>query len=331
MPISTRTTIRRRLFDPHHFSYRPASPHLRPYTRLNLSKVHKPMPSEISDVQLASPERTEELRQSLAEIRACVTAASASSGSDLNYPKELVAVSKYKPSSDILVCYNEGQRDFGENYVQELVDKAKELPLEIQWHFIGTFQSNKAKLLAAIPNLHTVQTISSEKAATALNKALPTSRTTPLNVLIQINTSGEDAKSGLSSLSSLAPPPSTSLSDLHKLVKHIITGCPNLRLQGLMTIGSLDQSLSAKETEKNDDFERLKETSDVLRRWLQTEFEDHDGGRKWGEEGSGRLLLSMGMSSDFEAAIKAGSDIVRVGTGIFGSRNAKDEMNSTKS
>jgi len=249
------------------------------------------------------------------------------------FSRTLVAVSKYKPSADILVCYEDGQRDFGENYVQELVDKAKELPLEIQWHFIGTLQSNKAKLLASIPNLHTVQTLSSEKAANALNKALPANRTVPLNVLIQINTSGEDAKSGLPPLSLSPSIPTSSPSELHKLAKHIITSCPKLRLHGLMTIGALELSLSASEMEKNADFERLKETRDALQGWLQTEFgsqtDVEDKSWRWGDDNTGKLVLSMGMSSDFEAALKAGSDIVRVGTGIFGSRKTKEEVKAT--
>ncbi|KAK7027253.1 hypothetical protein VNI00_015342 [Paramarasmius palmivorus] len=261
----------------------------------------------------ASVERAEELRESLAEIRERVEALSSNSAT-------LVAVSKYKPSSDILVCYENGQKDFGENYVQELVDKAKELPSSIQWHFIGTLQSNKAKILASIPNLYAVQTISSEKGANALNKALPEDRTTPLNILLQVNTSGEDSKSGVAPLSRGVD---ESNAELKQLAKHIITSCPKLRLQGLMTIGALELSLHATETEKNADFERLKETRDVLTEWLASELGDSASG-KWGE--NGRLLLSMGMSSDFEAALKAGSDIVRVGTGIFGQRKKKEEI-----
>ena len=88
-----------------------------------------------------------------------------------------------------------------------------------------------------------------------------------------------------------------------------------------MTIGALELSLSASETEKNADFERLKETRDLLAKNLDGTY--GEGDRKWGEEQSGRLLLSMGMSNDFEAALKSGSDIVRVGTGIFGQRAAK--------
>lgn len=89
-----------------------------------------------------------------------------------------------------------------------------------------------------------------------------------------------------------------------------------------MTIGALDQSLNASETEKNDDFERLKETRDALQKALATDFDGVQSAR-WGNEETGRLNLSMGMSSDFEAALKAGSDIVRVGTGIFGARTKK--------
>ncbi|KAK7466067.1 hypothetical protein VKT23_004791 [Stygiomarasmius scandens] len=277
-------------------------------------------------VPKASNERAQELRENLQEIRQRVQDASASSSSGTR-PK-LVAVSKYKPSSDIMVCYEDGQLDFGENYVQELVDKAKELPLEIRWHFIGTLQSNKAKVLAGIPNLHTIQTLSSVKAATALNKALAssTSRTSPLNVLVQVNTSGEDAKSGLSPLSSSS---SIAESDLAKLVKHVIANCPHLQFQGLMTIGSLELSLHASETEKNADFEKLRETRDLLQEWLRGE--EFAAKAQWGSaEHGGNLVMSMGMSSDFEAALKAGSDIVRVGTGIFGQRKMKEEVKAER-
>ncbi|KJA19749.1 hypothetical protein HYPSUDRAFT_143380 [Hypholoma sublateritium FD-334 SS-4] len=266
-----------------------------------------------SESSTANEERTQELLESLAEIRLRVEAAKVASSSPT-----LVAVSKIKPASDVLACYNDGQLDFGENYVQELEEKAKILPTDIRWHFIGTLQSNKAKTLASIPNLWSVQTLGLIKAATALNKGLPDERSSSLRVLIQVNTSGEDSKSGI--------PPLTTLSDQEKseivlLAKHILTQCPKLRLEGLMTIGSLELSLNASESEKNADFETLKSTRDVLDAYLRKHFPGDES--KWGEETSGRLLLSMGMSSDFEAALKAGSDIVRVGTGIFGQRPKK--------
>ncbi|KAF8176157.1 hypothetical protein K438DRAFT_1847059 [Mycena galopus ATCC 62051] len=208
--------------------------------------------------------RNEEILESLAEIRSRVAACSTSNPN----PATLVAVSKYKPASDIQACFTAGQLDFGENYVQELEDKAKALPTEIRWHFIGTLQSNKAKVLAGLQI-----------------------GTRPL--------SAEDVANA----------------EAAQLARHIVKECPRLRLQGLMTIGALEQSLA--DTDENADFERLKGTRDVLARALTEEF----GVERWGE--GGRLLLSMGMSSDFEAALKAGSDIVRVGTGIFGARAKK--------
>jgi PLP dependent protein len=164
-----------------------------------------------------------------------------------------------------------------------------------------------------IPNLYSIHTLASTKTATSLNKYIPPERTTSLNVLIQINTSGEDSKSGLDPLLS----PADAESELQSLAKHIITECPKLHLQGLMTIGALEQSLSG---DDNKDFEVLKKTASVLQEHLTSEGFDALSG-KWGQDG--RLLLSMGMSGDFEAAIKAGSDIVRVGSSIFGERPKK--------
>ncbi|KAF8635081.1 hypothetical protein AX15_000565 [Amanita polypyramis BW_CC] len=273
-----------------------------------------------------TPERVAELLESLADVRERVqTAYSSVSSSQAPLAREptLVAVSKYKPASDILACFESAsQLDFGENYVQELVEKSAVLPRDIRWHFIGTLQSNKAKTLASIPNLYAIQTLTSTKTATALNKSIPPERDTPLRVLIQINTSGEESKSGL-------PPLSKSIGDtnidteLTQLAKHVVTECPRLRLEGLMTIGAIDQSHQAAESGENADFERLGETRDVLHQWLTKEFDQLSGSKRWGREEDGRLVLSMGMSSDFEAAIKARSDIVRVGTGIFGRRPPK--------
>jgi hypothetical protein len=128
-----------------------------------------------------------------------------------------------------------------------------------------------------------------------------------------VNTSGEENKSGLPPLGATAD---VGTSELAQLVLHIVTKCPRLRFEGLMTIGALEQSLSASETKKNADFETLEETRDRLKEFL----DEKQAGRSWGHEASGNLVLSMGMSSDFEAALRAGSNIVRVGTGIFGQR-----------
>ena len=148
-----------------------------------------------------------------------------------------------------------------------------------------------------------------------MNKALPSDReSSPLNVLLQVNTSGEDSKSGLPPLSE----DFTSDSEVVALAKHIIEKCPRLRVQGLMTIGSITESLS--QTEGNHDFETLKHTRDRLQSQLTTVLPQAEN---WGQ--NGKLLLSMGMSSDFEVALRSGSDIVRVGTGIFGERHKKGE------
>ena len=184
--------------------------------------------------------------------------------------------------------------------------------------------SEHLTFLVAIPNLYAVQTVSSIKAADALNKALAsTSRSpiSPLNVLLQINTSNEDEKGGLPPLRNIELDPETGAGNpLVELALHVIRNCPSLHLQGLMTIGSLAESLS--DTEVNKDFLTLVETRNQLEAALSYHLTAEEG-EKRGE--AAQLLVSMGMSSDFEAALRSGSDIVRVGTGIFGQRHLKSE------
>jgi uncharacterized pyridoxal phosphate-containing UPF0001 family protein len=172
----------------------------------------------------------------------------------------------------------------------------------------------------AVPSLYCVQTVTSEKAATGLNKGLPDARTEPLNILLQVNTSGEDSKSGLAPLAAGADADAAS-SELVQLATHVLAACPRLHLQGLMTIGALAQSLA--HGAPNRDFAALKETRDALHAALERARADGKVERGWGGA-DGRLLLSMGMSSDFEDALKDGSDVVRVGTGIFGARPQKE-------
>lgn len=114
----------------------------------------------------------------------------------------LVAVSKTKSEGDVRAAYDAGQRHFGENYAQELAEKAPQLPADVRWHFIGHLQTNKAKLVANVPGLYMVETIDSAKLASALNRALPETAP-PLRVLIQVNTSGEDGASRRSRIVSL--------------------------------------------------------------------------------------------------------------------------------
>jgi pyridoxal phosphate enzyme (YggS family) len=152
--------------------------------------------------------------------------------------------------------------------------------------------------LIAIPNLHILETLSSIKVADLLQKNLEHT----LNVYLQVNTSGEDAKAGLPPLSSS----STASEPLAELALHVIRDCDRLNLLGLMTIGSWDASHDT--SKPNPDFTSLTETSKELRRILKDEGHERD------------LELSMGMSADFGQAVKEGSNSVRVGTRIFGER-----------
>ncbi|RDL39408.1 PLP-binding barrel [Venustampulla echinocandica] len=217
-----------------------------------------------------------------------------------------VAVSKLKPAADILALYQEAKQEhFGENYAQELMEKAEMLPKDIKWHFIGGLQSNKCKpLTTAISNLWCVSSVDSEKKATQLSLGRSTHTSlAPLNIHIQVNTSGEAAKSG-----------ATPGSETTTLAKHVLSTCPHLNLLGLMTIGAIARSKEMKAGEENEDFRILKEERDRL----ETELKEELGGRK--------LELSMGMSEDFEGAIMMGSDEVRVGSTIFGERPKKEEF-----
>ncbi|GAA5856272.1 hypothetical protein JCM8547_000847 [Rhodosporidiobolus lusitaniae] len=269
-------------------------------------------------VQPATPERAEELRDNYDHIADEVTAATTQrEGQD---KPRLVAVSKYKPSSDILALYEHGVRHFGENYPQELEEKAKELPDDIAWHFIGTLQSNKCKMLASIPNLFAIETLTSVKSANHLHNTLSSlspPRFTPLHIFLQVNTSGEDQKSGLPALSSPSSP-----TDIVDLAAHILSKCPTLRLKGLMTIGSFDASTS---DAPNPDLEALKTTRTALLEALRKKGQADEAVRRALEqvEAEGGLELSMGMSNDFVEAIQQGSTNVRVGSSIFGSRPPK--------
>uniref|UniRef100_A0A9J2PDJ3 Pyridoxal phosphate homeostasis protein n=2 Tax=Ascaris TaxID=6251 RepID=A0A9J2PDJ3_ASCLU len=205
----------------------------------------------------------------------------------------LVAVSKTKHPDLVKRCYDEGQRKFGENYVQELQEKAAALANDcphIEWHFIGQIQSNKIAKLAAIQNLHCVETLSSEKHCTMLDKEMA-KRGRRINVYVQTNTSNEPQKGGATPESAL------------NVAQFIREQCPSLRFAGFMTIGSFEQSSSQ---QPNADFDVL---FDVRKKFCE---------RTGVSEGD--YDLSMGMSHDFETAVLQGSTSVRVGTTIFGSR-----------
>lgn len=136
---------------------------------------------------MSSLSRQEQITSSLNSLLSTIKSASTS-------PTRLVAVSKYIPAEDIQSAYLAGQRHFGENYIQELIAKSSDLPSDIKWHFIGSLQSNKCKLLVQkVDNLWCVETVDSEKKARLLeNAAASIEREESLRVFIQVNTSGEE-------------------------------------------------------------------------------------------------------------------------------------------
>ncbi|KAG8446439.1 hypothetical protein GDO86_014046 [Hymenochirus boettgeri] len=197
----------------------------------------------------------------------------------------------------VIEAYRHGQRYFGENYVQELVEKASNADLlsscpEIKWHFIGHLQKTHINKLVAVPNLYLLETIDSMKLADKVNSSWQKKGSSEkLKVMVQVNTSSEDSKHGL--------PPGETIG----LVKHITEKCPSLEFVGLMTIGSFGYDITEG---PNPDFQRLlaqrEEVCEKLRLAVDT------------------VELSMGMSSDFEHAIEVGSTNIRIGSTIFGER-----------
>ncbi|MBA6337601.1 MULTISPECIES: YggS family pyridoxal phosphate-dependent enzyme [unclassified Colwellia] len=196
----------------------------------------------------------------------------------------LLAVSKTKTSAMIEQAYLAGQREFGENYIQEAVEKIAELQSlsDITWHFIGPIQSNKTRLIA--DNFAWVHSVDRIKVAKRLNDHR-SSQDTPLNVCLQVNISGEESKSGIA------------VKDIKALVD-CIEHCPHLTLRGLMAIPEKNASEQS--------FEKMQQ----LYTQLKKEHPSMD-------------TLSMGMSGDLSDAIAKGSTMVRVGSAIFGAREDK--------
>jgi pyridoxal phosphate enzyme (YggS family) len=200
----------------------------------------------------------------------------------------LVAVSKTKPIEDIKALYDLGQRDFGENYVQELTEKAEQLPKDIRWHFIGHLQSNKVKYIA--PFIHLIHVVDSLKLLQEINKqALKNNRV--IDCLLQVYIAKEETKFGL---------------DEQELTQ-LLTDIPesplaNISVKGLMGMASFTENM---ETVRNEF------------RYLKTIFDRHAG---LPTDDCRLNILSMGMSSDYKMAIEEGSNMVRIGSLIFGER-----------
>lgn len=197
---------------------------------------------------------------------------------------QLLAVSKRHSTDAIQQAYDAGQRAFGENYVQELVEKAQELSsLDIEWHFIGALQSNKSKDIANVASW--VHTIDRLKIARRLSEQRP-AELPALNVCLQVNVNNEVNKSGVS------------LDEVEALAE-AVSVLPNIKLRGLMAI----PEASTDEAQQRRNFALLA-----------------DEQRRLNSKGYALDTLSMGMSGDMPAAIAEGATIVRIGTAIFGSR-----------
>ena len=220
----------------------------------------------------------------LQAVRARIAAASVAAGRPAESVR-LLAVSKTWPAASVREAVAAGQRAFGENYVQEAVDKAKELAgLSLEWHFIGPLQSNKTRLVAE--NFAWVHSVDRLKIAERLAAQRP-SDLAPLQVCIQVNVSGEASKSGCGP-------------DQAATLAHAVTALPGLCLRGLMAI-----------PEPSED-KQLQRRRFALLRQLHGQL--NAGGLKLD-------TLSMGMSHDLEAAIMEGATLVRIGTAIFGERD----------
>lgn len=228
-----------------------------------------------------------DIAHNLAQVRDKISAAASRCGR-ASEEVTLLAVSKTKPASAIEEAIAAGQRAFGENYVQEGVEKIRHFQAQgvegLQWHFIGPLQSNKSRLVAE--HFDWCHTIDRLRIAARLSEQRP-AELPPLNMLIQINISDENSKSGIS------------LEALDALAAEVAE-LPHLRLRGLMAI-------PAPESDYVRQFEVARQMA-VAFAGLQARYPDVD-------------TLSLGMSDDMDAAIAAGSTMVRIGTAIFGARD----------
>jgi PLP dependent protein len=207
---------------------------------------------------------------------------------ELSGKARLIAVSKTKPAEDIQALYDLGQRDFGENYVQELVDKYQQLPKDIRWHFIGHLQSNKVKYIA--PFVHLIHGVDSFNLLKEINKQAKKNNRV-IDCLLQIHIAKEETKFGLD----------------EKELNEFLTTEPlkqltNIRITGFMGMASF--------TEDND---LIRKEFTFLKNLFDTNAQHKTPNTKL-------ETLSMGMSADFQFALEAGSNMVRIGSMLFGSR-----------
>lgn len=226
------------------------------------------------------------LKDNLEEVERRIREACARSGRNRE-DVTLVAVSKTKPAEMIREIYDAGQRDFGENKVQEMTAKNEILPADIRWHLIGHLQTNKVKYI--VGKAHMIHSVDSVRLAQTISREA-VKHECEVSILIEVNVAGEESKFGV------AP------EDTESLVRQI-ADLPGVKICGLMTIAP---NVSNPE-ENRPVFKRLKELSVDI-----------------GDKNINNVtmnVLSMGMTGDYEVAVEEGATIVRVGTGIFGQRS----------
>lgn len=209
----------------------------------------------------------------------------------------LVAVSKTKSVAEILELYNLGQKDFGENYVQELAEKYHQLPKDIHWHFIGHLQSNKVKLIA--PFVHLIHSVDSEKLLKEINKEAKKNERI-IDCLLQVHIAKEETKFGLDENELEQIIQALNLANNTSEEKSI----KNISIKGLMGMASFTDD----EKIVRHEFHSMKSLFDKFSAALSF-------------QPSAFSILSMGMSADYKMAVEEGSNMVRIGSLLFGERN----------
>ena len=199
----------------------------------------------------------------------------------------LVAVSKTKPVEDILELYTLGQRDFGENYVQELTEKYELTPKDVRWHFIGHLQSNKVKYIAPFASL--IHSVDSKKLLAEIDKQAKKNNRV-IDCLLQIHIAEEETKFGFNE------------NELKELISSDLTVYRNVQIKGLMGMASFTDDIQKVRNE----FKFLKRLFDKYSSWSIVNYQFS--------------ILSMGMSADYEVAIEEGTNMVRIGSLLFGKR-----------
>jgi len=201
----------------------------------------------------------------------------------------LIAVSKTKPVNVILEAYNAGQKVFGENKIQEMTQKYEELPKDIEWHMIGHLQSNKVKHMAHF--VHLIHGVDSFKTLKEINKQAVKHKRT-IDCLLQLKIAKEETKFGLA------------INEAEQLLNSAeLSGLQNINIKGLMGMASFTNDKTIIRTE----FKALINYFNSLKKYTTTNFNPS--------------IVSMGMSGDYKIAIEEGSNMIRVGSAIFGERN----------